>query len=308
MFASDRVSIFPGDLTNAGFPTFAQDGEENAGVPLLMSGGNLHGHHESHAFHAQAPVVIMPAWGNRPGDQRNPHEAAPGGMVGVDRGELARKQWNNPIRVAKALYDRFTKRTHVDGPLTGSAYTYADDPEQTGTMIPPVQLGAADTFSQGTDVFAADSMVVTRVPDTGANGEPLQQDILEHVQSRNSAKFQALRSLVASYTNMRVIPIPQTRTIVLTLANTALDMTIPDSAVTMRVTWSNSQATSLFMSFGGLAAQPGANTGDNIQSQNDGLIINPDQSANYFVKGKKQVSFLSTAPGVFVNAQFYMNN
>lgn len=206
-----------------------------------------------------------------------------------------------PQPVRHSIPDAMESRHYRDGPLAGSPFHPATDPEGWGILTEPAQMRLD--------------------PDKGvqpvSNGSPegTWDDITTQIQAGPSEEFLTLRALRTSFPHIQVVPAPQCRSCVIDAAGKWYTLVLPDGAVVARFAWSGMRVgVDLLFSFaGGDFAAPAAPNPNN-PGEYDGIGLNPLPDAFYYVKSRNSISFMVPATSLqsafpcIVNAQCYVNN
>lgn len=301
-FATEIIQTAGGAAPSA---TIWANRPEMARPPLAGGGVDLTNHWNGFHFLSQWPVMIMPPWGDKEmGYNIPPHESGPGLAIGDDRHISFRHRMMEYVR--KGFQDTFTSRGPELGPLTGLPYDPLSDGEMTGTLIEPVSLKRVSPGSRMALINSVDGRI-DPLQNVGQPDMAPVDNIVEQSQRWGGELSAEYSGVYADFPNVKVTPLPQTRSLFLVTASTPLELSIPDGAVLARFTWSPSTA-DLWLCMSGQAFIPtSAIQSANLQTGNDGVILNPDQTAYYPVRRKRQISFVSSTPNVIVNGQFFLN-
>lgn len=293
MFASDNIAN-------------RTTGQETARQPLAAVGAVPLG---SHAFRAQWPIFALPqqtANEAKPGDAQGNTHSTPGSRL---------RRFLSPQRVRVGLPNPLERKGPRSGPLTGLPHDIVSDPSGSGAGIQGVRQDGVGPHEMG-DVYEGEDFLPDRVPLHGEAGDHVSPDIVDHVQSVHSEEHYALRSVRASFPGIRVSPIPEARSVVITAQGVPTELILPGRTVMFRVTWSGMYAgEDLIVSFiGSSGGSTIAIAANGSPGTLDGLVLNPDPSSYFYAKGKLALSCmvpqgsLQFVDPTLVNVQCYLNN
>jgi hypothetical protein len=181
-------------------------------------------------------------------------------------------------------------------------------------------MGTSEPGQEGAKEIASAWDHGTSAPIMNMPVDGLTDDQTALVQDWDTNPHQDLRAFRSSFPSVPVAQAPA-RSVNVVLAQIGGagsfvgEMNIPDGAVTMRLTktaTATGTTIDLWWSLTGMAVIPVSTnqpTGANLPAQNsvtnDGVMLNPDATTQYFVKGKRAVSFAAAA-AITVHGEFYM--
>lgn len=196
--------------------------------------------------------------------------------------------------------------------LSGLPYPSSESWEKAGEM--GIDFGEGGNF----DSSIASNVGPSEVMNQGDQGK--FENASEQVQDFMTNEHDMLMAFKTSFPS---VPVQQAETVARSVVlqkiggagNFVGEMDIPDGTVALRITWTGMRSgTDLWVNFGGAAFiptatnQPGVLTASGGPTQanynNDGVILNPDDTKKYLVKGKRAVGFQTTAVTT-VNIQCY---
>lgn len=295
MFASER-------LTGSGGPDMGSPG--TCGHPQLQAGIEPTG--GQHAFRAQWPILRFPP---QPALSVEPGTST----AGARPAEVLRSAYA-PGWIRRIIPSLIERRGPEHGPLTGQPHEVRADPEGRGVMIAGVHPHAVGARNAGDILINGFEKDVLSVPVTGETFDDHAPDVLDHVQSTASEPHLALRSARASYPGLQVVPVPQTRAVVITTKNLPVEIPLPSGTVFFYISWSGRGAgNDLIVSMiGGLGGIGAAGVSANYDTL-DGMFINPAEGQRFYAKGKQAITVMvPNSSGLvapfFVSIECYLNN
>lgn len=309
-FASDGVRPIGGvGAVGLGTPpmSIAPGPTQAAGVPLVNQGIDTEGN-----FRPQLQIPVIKSAFQKAG------EKAPGLSSMFGNAFLHVAKWVGGIAEPTRKNNTPTELECATF-LTGSPGPQPD-PEGRGLLIERAPDWGLD-FGEGGNF---DSTVAKRegidpiLNNKDGEDVPNQSTNMQNWDTNSHAQLTTYR---ASFPNIGVRQAStEARSLVLAQINNAGpfvgELNIPTGSVTCRITWTKKTQNDLWLSFGGLARIPQFGTVtipvqiQDIQNvtqavaANAGIILNPDDTKDFNIKGKRAMSF-SCENACIVNVTFY---